>query len=273
VGGLFYPEDPKVLTAQIRSWGLNADTGGQAGAILAPHGAWDLSGKIAGAAFAQAAGKGKDQPGINRVVLLGPVHQSGCKGLYLTDSDYFETPLGNLRVDQKINKELASCSTLFEINDIPHLAEHSLEVLLPLVKFCYPSAAIVPILIGGSRPALISGLAKALNLVLQKRMKKTLLVISSNLSANMDGEKARIEADEFVRLLKNKNREEFLAALKDGRVSACGAATLAGLLESGLLGEKTLGIGPMSGSLGEKGDTIYYGALTFLFPGEKILHF
>jgi AmmeMemoRadiSam system protein B len=266
VNGLFYPEDPKALKAQIRSWGLKAEgSGGQAGIILAPHGAWELTGKIAGAAFAETAGLRPPAgwPEVNRVLLLGPVHQGGHKGLFLSDSAYFETPLGSLPVDKKLNKELASCSTLFEINDIPHLAEHSLEVLLPLVKYCYPSAAIVPILMGGSRPAFISGLAKALNLVLQKRMKKTLLVISTNLSANMDGEKARLEADEFIALLKNKNQEEFLAALKMGRVSACGAAILAGLLESDLLGKRTLKDGPTAAALGDKGDTVYYGALTF----------
>jgi AmmeMemoRadiSam system protein B len=268
VGGLFYPEDPRILKARLRSWGLEGGNG-TAGIILAPHGAWELTGRIAGAAFARVAGTlpggggRREMAEANKVVLLGPIHQSGRKGLYLSDSAFFETPLGSLPVDQKLNRELASCSTLFEINDIPHLAEHSLEVLLPLVKYCYPSAGIIPILMGSSRPALVSGLAGALNLVLKKRMKRTLLIVSTNLSANMDGEKAQEEADEFIRLLTNKNHDEFLAAYNEGRISACGAALLAELLESGLVGKRELNIGPRSSEIGEKGDAVHYGALSF----------
>jgi AmmeMemoRadiSam system protein B len=265
VGGLFYPEEPKILKAQIRSWGIDSDSGrgGRGGIILAPHGAWELTGKIAGAAFASVAGGRQFQAEAARVVLLGPVHQDGRGGLYLSDSAYFETPLGSIPVDQRLTRELESCSTLFEINDAPHLAEHSLEVLLPLVKYCFPSAGIVPILVGGSRPSLISALARTLNLVLKNRMKRTLLVVSTNLSANMDPEKARSEADEVIGLLKNKDPQEFLACLKQGRLSACGGPILAGLLESGLLEEKKLRIGPRCEGLGEEGETVCYGALSF----------
>lgn len=263
--GLFYPEEPKVLQAQIRSWGIDADSrrGGQGGIILAPHGAWELTGKIAGAAFASVMGRNKSTAGAGRVVLLGPVHRDSRSGIYLSDSAYFETPLGSIPVDRRLTRELESCSTLFEINDAPHLAEHSLEVLLPLVKYCFPAAEIVPILAGGSRPSLISVLARTLNLVLKSRMKRTLLVVSTNLSANKDPEKARSEADEVIRLLRNKDPQEFLAGLKKGRLSACGAPILAGLLESGLLERKTLRIGPRCDGLGEDGDTVCYGALSF----------
>ncbi|MDR1863037.1 MAG: AmmeMemoRadiSam system protein B [Treponema sp.] len=264
VDGLFYPEEPKALKALIRSWGIDPDSkrGGRGGIILAPHGAWNLTGKLAGAAFASVAGK-KSKSEAGKVVLIGPIHQDGRRGLYLSDSAYFETPLGSIPVDQKLTREIGSCSTLFEINDTPHLTEHSLEVLLPLVKCCFPSAGIVPVLMGGSRPSLISVLARTLNLVLKNRMKNTLLVVSTNLSANRDPEKARAQADEIIRLLKNKDPGEFLARLEKGRLSACGAPILAGLLESGLLTKKTLCTGPLFESLGESRETVYYGALSF----------
>jgi AmmeMemoRadiSam system protein B len=265
VDGLFYPEEPKALKASIRSWGIDSDSkrGGEGGIILAPHGAWELTGRLAGTAFAWVAGRKKSRSEASRVVLLGPVHRNGHNRLYLSDSAYFETPLGSIRVDKKLTREFESCSTLFEINDIPHLTEHSLEVLLPLVKCCFPSAEIVPVLMGGSGQSLISVLARTLNLVLKTRMKRTLLVISTNLSANTNPEKARAEADEIIRLLKNKDPEEFLAFLEKGRVSACGAPILAGLLASGRLGGKSLRVGPIFESLGEQKDTVYYGALSF----------
>jgi AmmeMemoRadiSam system protein B len=44
-------------------------------------------------------------------------------------------PLGDLPVDRESGEELASCSTIFEINDMPHLREFSIEVLLPFAKY------------------------------------------------------------------------------------------------------------------------------------------
>jgi AmmeMemoRadiSam system protein B len=116
---------------------------------------------------------------------------------------------------------------------------------------------------GGSRPSLISTLARALNLVLKNRMTRTLLAVSTNLSANRDPEKARAEADEIIGVLKNKDPQGFLALLREGRVSACGGPILAGLLESGLLGGRTLRVGPRCDGLGEADETVCYGALSF----------
>ncbi|MDR1903650.1 MAG: AmmeMemoRadiSam system protein B [Treponema sp.] len=73
-----------------------------------------------------------------------------------------------------------------------HLTEHSLEVLLPLVKCCFPSAEIVPVLMGGSRQSLISVLARTLNLVLETRMKRKKPSITQGPSNRSSGNPAFI---------------------------------------------------------------------------------
>jgi AmmeMemoRadiSam system protein B len=263
VDGLFYPEEREVLKAQIRSWGLGGNTGRQAAAVIAPHGAWDLTGNIAGAAFAAAAGRRKGGSAVSRVIVMGPLPDRHYQGLYLSDSAFFQTPLGKLPVDLQFNEELESHSAVFETNDIPHLSEHSLEVLLPIIQFCFPRTAIVPILMGGSGRALIDGLAGALRLTLGNGMDNTLIVATANLSQNRDPAKALQQADLLIRLIDEGGSGEYLAALKKDELSACGAAVLAGLLHSGLLEGKTLAAGPRITGISEKGETIYYGALSF----------
>jgi len=267
--GIFYPDSREALISQIVSWGLKESYGapgfgGQV--IIAPHGAWSISGKIAAAAFAalQTGGQKVDEPetdGISRVIILGPCHSPGEQGIYLSESVSFQTPLGDLPVDRGVNRKLASCSTLIRENDIFHLSEHSLEILLPMVKYCFPYARIVPILACGSRPVLISGLARALAAILENYMEKTLLVISTNISVSSDPALAFSMADEFRSILLSMDTGAFLARLSGGHISACGGALVAALLESGLLaGKRFTSLTPLSHGTEENGHIVYYGA-------------
>jgi AmmeMemoRadiSam system protein B len=266
VSGLFYPEEKTAVEAALCSFGLENGIGGNAAAIIAPHGAWKISGATAGAAFTAAAGRAGKQGGpgeITKVVILGTLHNPSEEGLFLSDSLFFETPLGNLLVDQELCEELTSCTTLFEINDIPHLREHTIEVLLPFIKFCFPGAAIIPVLMGGSQPSLISALARALDIVFESLIGEVLFVASANLSHNKDYKTARFQAEECLRLLGGKKSGEFTEAIFNGRISVCGAPTVAALLASGVLEGKAARTGPLKKALGEQGQTVYYGAVSF----------
>jgi AmmeMemoRadiSam system protein B len=268
VGGLFYPDKKEELSARLRSFGFASADGGNAAAILAPHGAWDISGAIAGAAFSAAGGRMAERnhhKALSGIVVLGTIHEPTETGLFLSDSDYFETPLGHILVDFELNQELASCSTLFEINDIPHLREHSIEVLLPFIRYFFPAVPIIPVLMGSSRYTLISALARALRIVLEPRMEEILLVVSCNLSKNPDDARSRLQAEECIRLLREGETEKFISGIYNGRISACGAALAASLLESGLLPDKKARLvsGPLHCAQDEDGQVIYYGAISF----------
>ncbi|MDR2110537.1 MAG: AmmeMemoRadiSam system protein B [Spirochaetaceae bacterium] len=266
VAGLFYPEEKEAVENRFRSFGLTKGTGTNALAIVAPHAAWDLSGEVAAAAFSPVPGMG--EPGnrdITRVVVLGPIHALDEEGVFFSDSDFFKTPLGRLPVDSELSEELVSCSTYFEINDIPHLKEHSVEVLLPFVKFCFPHVSIVPILIGGIKPSRISALARALRIVLEPRMENTLLVMSTGLSKSHDEETSIAQAEEFVRLLREKDSETLTAAIYDRRISACGGALTAAVLQSGLLNNTRTAATPNVPVIarGDEGQIVCYGVVYF----------
>jgi AmmeMemoRadiSam system protein B len=262
VAGLFYPEDGVEAEACLRGFGLERGVGGCASAIIAPHGAWELSGAVAAGAFRAAAGRSAT---VSRVVILGIIHHAELPGVYFSDSHFFETPLGRLPVDQHICEALASCSTSFEINDIPHLQESSVETLLPMTRYCFPGAAIVPVLMKGSQPRLIAALGRALRIILEPLMDSTLVVISSNISIHKDGQAALDRAENCVRLLEANRIEDFIAGIHDGRISSCGGALIGALLESGLVADKParLVTGPLVSARGERDDTACYGGIAF----------
>ena len=261
--GLFYPEDRGEMLDKLRSFGLNDRRGGWAQAIIAPHGAWNYSGALVADAFASAIERsGK----IRRVVLLGPIHDKRENGLFLSNSHSFYTPLGNIAVDHKVSEELKFNSSFFEINDIPHLAEHSIEILLPFIKYCFPNASIVPILMGQPKAQYIYDLAQALKKVITPMLSETLIVVSCNLSCDANQTTARLSAEECIRLFSERNTHELASAILDGRLNACGGALVVSLFESGLLDKtQTCSVADnLVSAVGAENNTVYYSEFSYV---------
>ncbi|MDR1177790.1 MAG: AmmeMemoRadiSam system protein B, partial [Spirochaetaceae bacterium] len=229
-GGLFYPEEKTQAEAELVSCGMKDPGEGKARAVLVPHCAWSVSGKTTAGAFLQCPGENA----LKRIVLLGALHHSGEQGLFLSESDFFETPLGNIPVSRELCGALASCSARFEVNDIPHLREHAYEVVLPFIKYRYPRASLVPVLLGGGSAPLVSALARALRTVFAPILTSTLFVIPSCASVNTEKESAEQEAKLFLSLLSGKKPRELMKAREQGKISACGTPLTAALLGSGL---------------------------------------
>jgi len=259
--GMFYPEFKKEMLDYIRAFGLETGKGGNARAIIVPHGAWNYSGKLIANAFTSAMGRAD---GINRVVILGPIHDKREKGIFLSNSYSFHTPLGDILVDREKNEELEFAGQHIEINDIPHLGEHSIEILLPFVKYCFPSASIIPILMGQPGAQYIHDLAQSLKTVITPVLEETLIVVSSNLSSGSDDVKARHLADECLRLFSEKDAAALASAILDRRLNACGGALVVSLIESGLL-EKTCGyVNDMICAVGTENNIVYYNEVSFV---------
>ena len=260
--GIFYPEDKKEVLDYIRSFNLKDGSGGFAKAFIAPHGAWSYSGALVASAFSSAMGRSNS---ISRVVVLGPIHDKYEKGLFLSNSHSFQTPLGNIPVDRRISEELEFYSSHMETNDIPHLREHSIEILLPFIKYCFPHASIVPILMGQPESQYIHDLARALKKAITPVLNETLIVVSCNLSSDKDLDKARLLAEESLRLFSEKNASAISSAVLDGKLNACGGALVASLLESGLLDKtRTFYSADKIVSAACENNTVYYSDIYFV---------
>jgi len=260
--GIFYPEERKEVLDYLRSFDLEEGRGGCAQAIIAPHGAWSYSGQLVADAFTSAMGRSED---IKKVVILGPCHDKRENGLFLSNSHAFHTPIGNILVDHEITERLEFSGSFFEINDIPHLGEHSIEILLPFVKYCFPKASIVPILMGQPKAQYIYDLAQALKTVITPVLDETLIVISCNLSCDNDKATARLLAEEVLQLFSERNSPALASGILDGRLNACGGALVAGLIESGLLSKThSCSIADnLVSAVGAENNTVYYGELSY----------
>jgi AmmeMemoRadiSam system protein B len=64
---------------------------------------------------------------FDTVVLIGDSHYEYFDGVSIWDRGEWETPLGRVKVDEELAKEILNFSKRFFIKDSAHLFEHSLE--------------------------------------------------------------------------------------------------------------------------------------------------
>lgn len=177
VAGMFYPADETTLKHDIGLYLQQAidtlATPITPKAIVVPHAGYIFSGPIAASAY-QLLIPLKDK--IKRVVLLGPCHRVSFRGIALPQSDTFNTPLGNIPIDQKAIQQLAALDQVV-ISESAHKEEHSLEVQLPFLQEVLNDFTLVPLVIGSVSS---DDVAEVINLLWGDE--QTLIVISTDLS-------------------------------------------------------------------------------------------
>lgn len=268
VNGIFYPDEPEELESNLKELFRKAGSvSGTALGIVSPHAGFNYSGVFAASAFLAAS----ERKNVASVVILAPIHRDLEDGVFLPESDYFDTPLGKLPVDRSAVEELANSSTLFLKNDIPHLEEHGVEIQLPFIRHLFPDASIIPMLIGKISPAGVRGLADALMLTFRDRYDETLFVVSANLTNYMDFELGMKEADRLLELILNKDIESILAAHSAGKLSSCGVNGIAALmsLENRGLEPVLLSRGDSSAGNGDRKNGVHYASVAFTFGEEN----
>jgi len=178
VAGLFYPDDPRELHTLVSGYLAAVSTSGAVPkAIIVPHAGYIYSGPIAATAYARLKpARGR----VTRVVLLGPAHRVGFHGLALSSADYFQTPLGRVKVDQEAVNKISRLPQL-QVMDVAHAQEHSLEVHLPFLQEVLGEFSLVPLVVGDAGPEEV---AEVLDLLWGGP--ETLIVISSDLSHYQD---------------------------------------------------------------------------------------
>ncbi len=252
VAGLFYPADPVQLQAEIKAMLAAVESQPtRPKALIVPHAGYIYSGPIAASAYAQLISVAAQ---ISRVILLGPCHRVPLQGLATSSADYFETPLGKIRLDRDAIQQIAALPQVQEF-DLTHQQEHSLEVQLPFLQQVLDSFTLVPLVVGDASADEVSEVLEQL-----WGGDETLIVISSDLSHYHDYETARSMDSNTCRAIEQMNPEAIHYE------QACGRNPVTGLLRSAArhgLNVTTLDLRNSGDTAGDKNQVVGYGAWMF----------
>lgn len=146
--GSFYDKSRDNLLFHLKQMFINAqpkESQQPVAALIVPHAGYNYSGTVAASAYKQLPANAR----FNRIYLIGSSHRMAFNGAALYGGEAFETPLGIVPVDTSAVQELAAASSLFNINNLAHQQEHTLEVQLPFLQYHLKKPfKIVPVIIG-----------------------------------------------------------------------------------------------------------------------------
>ena len=183
VAGRFYPGDAAALTAEVDEMlaAAPAATGPRPKALIVPHAGYVYSGPIAASAYKLLM----QHPRPTRVVLIGPAHYVGLRGLALPDATAVATPLGVIDLDEPLMRRARALPQVC-VSAEAHAREHSLEVQLPFLQRVLGSFTLVPLVVGHASPAAVAEVVNTL-----WGDDDTLIVISTDLSHYLPYAEAR----------------------------------------------------------------------------------
>lgn len=256
VAGLFYPEDPAQLQTTVARFLADEPRATEScpKALIVPHAGYIYSGSTAARAFATLKQHASE---IRRVVLLGPSHRVGFRGIAFCSADFFRTPLGDIPVDQ---------SAFVAISGLPHIGlldrahahEHCLEVQLPFLQTLLTDFSIVPLVVGDVGSHDVAA-------VLEKLWggDETLILISSDLSHYLDYDSAHQLDTRTCNAIEHCQPDAIADEQACGRIPVKGLLTLA---RQKNLVIKTLALCNSGDTAGDKQRVVGYGAWAFYEP-------
>ena len=257
VAGSFYPADPAGLLRLVDSH-LDAaraalDPAATAPkAVIAPHAGYVYSGAMAAHAFARLE-LARDT--IERVVVLGPTHKVAVRGLALSGSATWRTPLGDVGTEEHI-PGLDMMHHVVASPDV-HRWEHSLEVQVPFLQRVLGTFTLVPLAVGDATPTEVADVLDAV-----WGGPETVVVVSSDLSHYHPYAQAQALDRETV--------DRILAL--DGPIAtdrACGGRGVSGLIETAKrrsLHPRLLGLCNSGDTAGDTQRVVGYASIAFEEP-------
>lgn len=259
VAGSFYPAEAAALRQQVLSLLGEAPAADLPGlkVLLVPHAGYIYSGGVAGRLYASLLGIA---PQIKRVILLGPAHRVALTGMAVPAAFAWASPLGQVNIDREARAQVLEAG-LAVCDDLPHAAEHALEVQLPFIQMLLPGASILPVAVGRCPPEHVAAL-----LDLLWGGAETLIVLSSDLSHYLPYADARvIDQATVARLL----------AAEDGLQGkqACGAFPLNGFLQVARrrsLQARLIDLRNSGDTAGDQSRVVGYAAIAYSEPAAML---
>jgi AmmeMemoRadiSam system protein B/AmmeMemoRadiSam system protein A len=218
VAGTFYPSDKNILKESVEGFLFKAEAKRHSGrliAIISPHAGYIFSGQVAAYGYKNLKGSS-----IKRVILLGPSHQVGFKGASVYTKGGFRTPLGLVKINEKLAEDLLNETADVRFYPEAYEKEHSLEVQLPFLQTVLKDFTIVPILISSPTRQTLEHLISRLTEMVDE---KTLLLASTDLSHYHDYLKTKEMDGKIIAALERLSILDTEKLLRNGEAELCGA--------------------------------------------------
>ncbi|MFC1577243.1 AmmeMemoRadiSam system protein B [Candidatus Omnitrophota bacterium] len=219
LAGAWYPGTKGALSAELAGYFKAAEPEeikGDILAVISPHAGTRFSGPVA--AYAFKAVRGRD---YKTVIVIGFTHRKYFNGVSVYDKGSFRTPLGEVRIDEALAKDIIAQNHRISVYDQLFREENSVELLIPFVQYALPDAKIVPIAFGTQNYPDTMILANALANVMRGR-KDVLIAASTDMSHFHTYDEANVIDKNAMSILKAMKAKDLYNKGKQGVCELCG---------------------------------------------------
>ena len=271
VAGLFYPQDPAALSQTLDLLLAGpAPSVPELKALILPHAGYQFSGPVAASGYRLL--RGRD---VRTVYLLAPSHTALFQGAYVTETDAYRTPLGDVPV-AAVARQLAAVppftgktrwqiqrppwASSSPVEATPETWEHSGEVQVPFLQKTLQSFQLVPVVFGEVDPA------AAARVLADRLDEQTLVIASSDLSHYHSYDEAEARDTQCVKAICS------LDTVAMQMQEACGAGPILTVMHLARLKgwrAKLLDYRNSGDTAGDKSRVVGYAAIAFYAPGNE----
>jgi AmmeMemoRadiSam system protein B len=227
VAGRFYSAEKESLIRQIQGF-IDRDVKKRdvIGCML-PHAGYMYSGKVAGKTISRAIIK-------DTIILLGPNHTGMGRSFSIMSEGKWQTPLGEVKIDSLLAKEILKNSQYLEEDVLAHTYEHSLEVELPFLQYLKPDFKIAPIVIMSADLAGLKDLGREIAQALKNASlsDKVMFVASSDMTHYEPQGEAQKKDSVAIEAILELNEDKLMERIQKFNISMCGYAPVIAMLSA-----------------------------------------
>lgn len=261
VAGQFYLLDTQRLKDQIANLIDKQASGLGVVACVLPHAGYIYSGRVAGLTVSQIKVKDK-------IILLGPNHTGFGAAFSIMTEGLWQTPLGDVKIDTQLAKQILSCSKYLKDDSLAHIYEHSLEVELPFLQYFKTDFEIVPITVMCDELGVLKEIGKEIaSVIIDNNLKDSVLIVASSDMTHYESQaQAQKKDNEAIQAILELDEDKLMERVGRLNISMCGYVPVIIMLSAAKsLGAKSAKLVKYqtSGDItGEKDSVVGYAGIT-----------
>ncbi len=210
LAGIWYPDDPAILSSLLTSFFKKTAGLPDCFGVVVPHAGYAYAGQVMATSYSCI-----DRNFAGTFLVVGPSHRG--IGPFTSELDW-DTPLGTVAC----NRGLARSLGIPLSDEAIRVQENSLELQMPFIKYRFPEAQVVPVLMGAQDYAHTLSLAETILNSADISAGNVRIVASSDFSHYVPADVA-IENDTIaIEALFDLDIRSFYQRLREYNVSACG---------------------------------------------------
>jgi len=218
VAGHFYPGTVDKLREQIQQFVPASEVYPETVlGVITPHSGYDWCGKVLVETYRKV-----ETP--DDYIILGPKHAQKTGQASIFPRGIWNTPLGQLEVNQKLVQDIKASMKNVSEDPQPHEQEHSIEVQLPVIQyFAKKNFKFVPILLPTRvNISLCEELSKAIIRSIHSFDRKVVIVATTDLSQDLSQEMANRKDQKVINDIAHLEMEELTRGIRRFGLSYCG---------------------------------------------------